>query len=324
MMAGTGSRESGLERGRSCLAGTDPAVDERRVERGYSMGIGTWHRGLILLLAVIADPFWRGAIRAQEAEGEKTDGTDEESTSDFKSAKDLSESDRRILDLFKATEKRFEKDGKIYLRYDFERMKEDLVDDWSPDLKAAKNRVRWARRLEGTLTSIEHGIIVGDHGEWIHEAVFRSDVVVDVDFMCVSQHKPGNILGPVFWSEKKKQSIGANFGQQVMCLKGFKPAKPLYPPQQKPVLANTRQVMGFKYDGKVLEATTKKKRMADSEKVPKFADGMDTGHVGLAWNGAVQGFIFSVTIEGFLSPEWVSKQLEGQGEEKKIASRRSR
>jgi hypothetical protein len=284
------------------------------------MGTGTWLWGLIAFLAVTVDLAGRGAIRGQERDEEQGEG----SASVYKNSKDLTESESQLLDLFTATEKRFKKDGKIHLKYNFERQTENLVDDWLPDLKTSKNRIRWARGLEGTVTTVEHGIIVGDYGEWMHKAVFRSDVEVNVDFLCVSQHKAGNILGPVFWNEKKKQSIGANFGQQVMCLKGWRLAKPLYPPKQKPVMSNTRQLIGFKYDGRVLEATTKGKRMTDSTKVGKFTDGMDSGHIGLAWSGSVQGFIFSVTIEGALSPEWVSKQLGGKGEEKKTRTARSK
>jgi hypothetical protein len=31
--------------------------------------------------------------------------------------------------------------------------------------------------------------------------------------------------------------------------------------------------------------------------------------VGLAWNGSIQSFIFAITMEGVLDPEWVAKQL---------------
>ncbi len=49
--------------------------------------------------------------------------------------------------------------------------------------------------------------------------------------------------------------------------------------------------------------------MNDTLKLPRFTEGIDRGRVGMAWGGSIQCFIFSVTIDGALDPEWVAKQL---------------
>jgi hypothetical protein len=235
-----------------------------------------------------------------------------------KPAGEVSERDARILELFSASQKSL-KDGKLRLVYNFESQRQDLPEDWLPALNPNDMRIRWLRGSEGTPTTVEHGICIGDYGEWMHEAVFLPDgLEVTVDLMNYSPHKPGSICGPVFFNDKKKMSLGASMGRQVVSLKGWKLAKAPHPKTAAPISAITRYKSGFKLHGGVFEAHFNGKKTADSTTLSKLTDGFDRGRVGLAWSGSVQSFIYSVTMEGSLDPEWVAKQLgEATGEKTK-------
>ena len=245
---------------------------------------------------------WAVVPCASVAEESVIPGKDENKT-------EPTEREKKILDLFTASSKHF-KDGRITLVYDFEGQQQDLVEDWMPTLKSSGMRIRWARGQEGTYSTIEHGIIIGDHGEWIHEAVFLPDIEVQVENLTVSQYKPGNILAPVFYCDKKKLSLAANSGFQTACLKGWRHAKPPSPKEERKVSSNDRHTIGYKLKGGVFEAQLNKRKTHDSSAIPRFTEGFDNGHVGLAWSGSVQSFIFKVTIEGRLDPAWVAKQLK--------------
>ncbi len=274
--------------------------------------------GFPRFVALVALPFWLlpGSIDVLAAdpddEGEEEAGSEEGEGEEvvgrvLRRPTELTEREKSILELFKANEKTFRK-GRIYLKYDFERQIEDLVEDWSPTLAQAGMRVRWARGIEGMPTTVEHGIILGDYGEWIHKAVFVRDLEVQADILSVARYKIGNILGPVFFSEKKKRSIGANAGSQIMSLAGWKHAKPPLG-KERVIPSCDRHVIGYKYEGNLFETYVGKKKLNDTLKFPKLTDGMESGHVGMAWNGSIQCFLYSVTIEGTLDPAWVAKQL---------------
>lgn len=226
----------------------------------------------------------------------------------------LSEREKRILELFQATTKQFDKDGRLLLTYNFESKSEELVEDWRPTLAETKMRVRWSRGIEGTITTVEDGILVGDFGHWLHKAVFLADLQVKVDHLSVAQFRPGTILAAVFHNDKKKRSLGVNAGYQAVCLSGWKHAKPPHPRDEKPVPTNVRQTIGYKYDGKVLESYLRDRKTSDTAAVPKFTDGFDSGRVGLAWSGSVQSFIFQVSISGRLDPDWVAEQFGEKGQ----------
>jgi hypothetical protein len=217
--------------------------------------------------------------------------------------------EQRLLGLFTASTKKIDK-GRLTLVYDFESQQKDLVFDWKPDFDEKNMRMRWARGIEGTATTVEHGIVIGDFGEWIHKGVFLADgLEVTVDTLSVAQWKPGNVCGPVLFNEKKKQSLGVSAGFQCVVLRGFKLAKKPHPAKEQALTVNQRYTQGFKIARNVLEAYYGQKKMNDTVSLPKFTEGFDKGHVGLAWSGSVQSFVFKVTISGRLDPEWVAKQL---------------
>jgi len=262
------------------------------------MRISQYLTGVVIVLA--SSFLAQRTCRSQEEE--KVSPEAEKST-------ELTPRQRLILGLFSANRKTFEKD-RIHLEYEFESQNEDLVLDWLPALKNSRNRIRWLRGIEGTMTSVEHGICVSNSGEWYHKAVFLPDIEVKVELMSNAAYRAGSLLGPVFFSEKKRASIGATAGCQAICVRGYRLAKPPYPPDRNGVvMAADRQTFGYKYNGKVLEVYRDKARTADTSEVPKFTKGFDRGHAGLIWCGSVQAFVFKITIEGKLDPKWVAKQL---------------
>ena len=110
-------------------------------------------------------------------------------------AKEQVERENRILELFSSTSKKFNGEA-IELVYSFETKQEDLVSDWKPDMRPNDLRIRWSRGLEGTWTTVEDGIVLGDNGEWLHKAVFLPDVEmeVDPDARRLRQRTPGIVL----------------------------------------------------------------------------------------------------------------------------------
>ncbi|MGH9362528.1 MAG: hypothetical protein ACRD2T_11490 [Thermoanaerobaculia bacterium] len=268
-----------------------------------------WTR--IRLGAAVGAALFPGALAAAQADDEEGEKEEPKQEADAGQDSGSTERQKQVLALFNASTKKFEK-GKLVLNYDFESENQDLVEDWRPALDQTKMRVRWARGLEGTLTTIEDGILIGDWGEWIHKAVFLADLEVKVEFLPVSQFRPGTILAATFYHPKKKRAIGVAGGFQAVCLGGAKPAlvKPPHPPKpERPIPSNLRHWVGYKYDGKVLESYHSQRKTSDTSAVPKFTEGFDVGHVGLAWNGSIQTFVFNVSITGTLDPDWVASQL---------------
>ena len=90
---------------------------------------------------------------------------------------------------------------------------------------------------------------------------------------------------------------------------------------EKPIPLNQRHTVGYKLKGKVLESYLNNKKTSDTSTLPKFTDGFDTGQVGFSWSGSVQSFLFKVTMEGRLDPDWVAKQLGDKPEKAEKAEK---
>ena len=245
---------------------------------------------------------------AAPQDGKKPPAKEKEEEDDDSVSEEVKELRKKLLDLFSASEEKFEGD-RIVLVYDFEGRDENLVSDWKPDLKPNDMRIRWARGIEGTATSVEYGLILGDYGEYLHKAMFLPDIDVEVDWLPVSPHKAGNIVAPVFSHDKKKRAIGANAGSQAVCLAARKHVKPPIPRTERTVVANTRYKAGYTFDGTRLECRMNGRKTTDTISTPKFVEGFDKGRVGLIWTGSIQYFLFKVTIKGKLDPAWVDTQL---------------
>ena len=251
-------------------------------------------------------------------------GEDENESEKPEEQKGPTEREKKILELFNATSKAFEK-GQIVLNYNFESRKDDEVSDWSPLDTSLKSRIHWATSGEleflredegGSYTSrspkfADGGIVLADFGEWKHKAVFLPDLEVSVDLMNVAQPRAGTVVCPIFYSKKKKLSLGASNAAQIMTLNGWKTSKS-HPKNEKTAVRRLRQEVGYKLNGRLFEGRLNGKKVADSSTLTKFTEGFDVGQAGIAWSGSsgsVKVFVFGVTIRGRLDPDWVSEQL---------------
>ena len=157
--------------------------------------------------------------------------------------------------------------------------------------------------------------MIGDRGMWLHRAVFLPDVAVEMSCLSLAQPRAGTVMGPVFYSEKKKRAMGASAGGQLVCVQGARPAhaRAPHPAKDKPVAYDSRINLGMAFDGKVLSGFRESKKFADSKEAPRLCEGIDTGRAALAWNGSVQALLFSVRIEGKLDPDWIARELGEKG-----------
>lgn len=238
--------------------------------------------------------------------------------------REFTEREKRILALFTASSATFDEKGRLVLCYDFETEKEELVEDWRPGLAETKQRIRWALVAEGPpdgdstvygtgSTRRLDGIVIGDFGQWLHKASFLGDVEMEVEVLSMAQPRPGTMVGPVFYNEKKKRGIGVNAGSQVVCMSGLKATRP-HPKEERPLTLYRRLKIGYRYNGKVIESLRDGRKTADSSSVAKAAEGLDTGKAGLSWSGSVRSFVFQVSITGRLDPDWVAEQLGEKGQ----------
>lgn len=245
-------------------------------------------------------------------------------------AKGPTEREKKILELFNASSKEFDR-GQILLSYNFESRKDDEVLDWSPLDSSLKSRIHWAtsgemeflREDEGYSLGpklADGGIVLADFGEWKHKGVFLPDLEVNVDMMNVAAPRAGTIICSTFFSKKKKLSLGASGGSQIMTLNGWKPSKP-HPKTEKVPVRRLRQDLGYKLKGRTFESYLNGKKAADSSTLSKFTDGFDVGQVGMAWSGSVKVFVFGITIRGRLDPDWVSEQLGEKTDKAKPAEK---
>ena len=165
--------------------------------------------------------------------------------------------------------------------------------------------------------SFDEGIVIANSGEWIHRAVFLADLQVTVQGQSTTSFSAKNILATTFFNEKKKGSIGVTVGRQLVTMRGTRLAKPAYPRESRQFARYTKYSFGYKYDGKTMDAYFKDRKVGDSTALSKFTRGFDTGHAGLAWNGTVQSFIFTITLTGALDPDWVAKALGETGKKRR-------
>ena len=267
---------------------------------------------------------------AQEVDDEKDDKeTDEEEPEDSvkprrKRAQGPSDRETKILDLFNASRKEF-LDGRIVLEYDFETREEALADDWVERLEASmKSRIHWATSGEldllsegsssststrSSLRMLKEAIVLSDFGQWTHKAQFLSDVEVSVTLVSVAQPRAGTILGPSFYSSKKKTSLCASSGAQAVLLKGGKPSRTPIPKEEKLLPWRIKQTLSLRHYGKRIECFRNAKKSCDTSADPKFTEGMDVGHAALNWSGGVKCFVAGVDIIGRLDPDWVAEKL---------------
>lgn len=215
---------------------------------------------------------------------------------------------------FQATDVELLDDGRVKLRYNFETMQESLLVDFSPDIKKTKGKVRWSRHGEGGSRYIEKGLIIANNGALLHKARWE-EAVMQVDFLSLCGHRNGNILAAIYaYGKKQGNIVASNQGRQ--CLKLSRRMRHTRPPiprkEPRSLAADRRLSFGFRIRDGVFTAETGEVRTADTSADPKFLKGIEPGHVGLAWKGQVQGYVFMIDVEGKLDPEWIRQQLENE------------
>jgi len=278
-----------------------------------------------------AAAFLLGALLFSNSRSLAADGDDpgeeEKESEKPEEQKGPTEREKKILELFNASSKEFDK-GRLILTYNFETRKDDEVSDWGPLDTSLKSRIHWAtsgeleflREDEGgssrSAKLADGGIVLSDFGEWKHKAMFLPDLEVSADLMNVAPPRAGTVICSTFYSKKKKLSLGASNGAQIMTLNGWKTSKTPHPKNDKPPARRLRQDLGYQLKGRLFEGRLNGKKFADSSTLTRFTEGFDVGQVGLAWSGSIKVFVFSVTIRGRLDPDWVSEQLGEKAAEK--------
>ena len=215
----------------------------------------------------------------------------------------------RLKAIFQCSQLVMNDDGTITATYDFTTKEPGLTGAFSPPIEKTKQRIRWSRGYEGTFRTVEDGIVIADHGVWLHDAVWQ-DVRMNVDYLCMAGMKKGDVLAAVFLPTKGKRLYGANLGQQCVKLKpNVKLAAKPIPSQYPTAGAENRFQFGLEMKDEVLRATRNGRTTADTEDKKKFVKKAKTGQVGLAWRGMINGFVFKIEMTGRLDDAWLKKQL---------------
>ncbi len=215
----------------------------------------------------------------------------------------------KIRALFNATSANFDEDGRLSLTYDFQSMEDTLPGDWTPEMSTTKGKIRWARGIEGTRTTVEHGIVIADAASWFHKARW-TELRLEVVYLSMSGTRKGDLLAAAFLFHKQKRTVGSNMGQQCVTIQNGKIAGTPNPKEPPGVVAEGKYTFGFELKDGVFHAQRDGKSKASSEGDAKFLRDLSPGHGGLVWNGTIQGFVFRVTLEGNLDPTWVTAELE--------------
>ncbi len=216
----------------------------------------------------------------------------------------LTDEQQAIADSFVANEICFKENGAVSLKYNFESKEEELLEDWQARTKR-KNAVRWSHGYEGSTTTVENGLIISDSGSFLHRANWKSASIA-LDYLSTSGTRPQDLLATVFVYDKGKRVVGSHLGEQCVQLRGVRRTKECIPRKNTATVSHNRRIrFGHKLEKGVVHAQRDGSTTVDSGKSPKFTKKLGPGKAGLLWNGRIQGFVFSITIEGHLDPKWI-------------------
>lgn len=266
--------------------------------------------GFFAALALIAT-FVLGTSIPALAQEKEPEEKEEEAVSSDAAAPQLDET--AVLSHFRASSAELLEDGRVRLVYDFSSKDPNLLGDWSPEIKQTERRIRWSQGYEGTWTTVEDGLIIADHGIFIHNAHWAGDVDIQVDYLSMATPGKKDVLGAIYAWDKGRKIVGSQVGEQCVRLsKNIAPRGRPIPAKELPQLvAEEKRTFGLRIREGIAEATRSGRVHASSEGNEKFTKGLDTGQTGLAWKGRVNGFIFKIVVEGKLCPEWIAENIPG-------------
>ncbi len=285
---------------------------DRLVAKNSSLPGRSWFFATTLLLCALALSMpAQGDLFAQSA---ITTSKDEESTDGKKAASPAPQFDEEvILNYLNATRGSIDDDGRIHLVYNFKTKENTLLADWSPKLSKAKRAIRWSRGYEGTWKTIEDGLIIADKGTFVHRARWDGDVEMSVDYLSVSIAGKRDLLAAVYAYDRGKRIIGSQVGEQCVRIRKNLSllGRPIPEAPLSQIDCEKRIQFGMRLEDGVFSATNYGRETASSRDNERFLKKVTPGHVGLAWNGRINGFILSITLKGRLDPEWVAKNIPG-------------
>ncbi len=214
-----------------------------------------------------------------------------------------------ILSKFSASSGEVSEDGRVSLTYRFSTKDSSLLSDWSPDIAKTKRRIRWSQGLEGTWSTVEDGLIIADQGTFIHKATWDGDVEINVDFLSMSASGKQDLFAAIYLWKKGKKIVGSQYGEQcIQVTRNLKvKGRPIPAKALSRTSAEQRRTFGVRMRDGVVSSLRNGNVISSSQGNEKFAKGVEAGQVGLAWKGLINGFIFSIEIEGKLSPEFLAK-----------------
>lgn len=212
---------------------------------------------------------------------------------------------------FRANTTEVTEEGRVKLVYEFTTKEASLLEDWLPKIAETRRRIRWSQGLEGTFSTVEHGLIIADEGTFLHRAKWEPDVELSLDFLSMSGQEKSDVFAAIFLWDKGKQIVGSQVGEQCIRLaKNLAPKGRPVPAQPLAQLsAESRVNFGVRLRDGIVSALRGGSAVATSQGEEGFVKDPAAGQVGLAWKGRVNGFIFRVVIEGRLSPEWVKENI---------------
>ena len=252
-----------------------------------------------------------GSHLSAQTEAPTTPAANEESKkkAENSQASENSEATSEQLEvLFHATSSEVLEEGRVRLVYNFESKDGSLLQDWSPDIESTKRRIRWSQGMEGTFDTVEDGLVIADRGVFLHKGTWSPDVKVQVDYLSMANGAEKDLLATIYSYDRNKRIVGSQIGVQCVRLsKQLKRKGKAIPRRLTDLLPSSQKInFGMELKDEVFSSLRSGSKRADTAGEKKFLQKLQSGKVGLAWRGNVNGFIFKITIEGKLDHDWLS------------------
>ena len=214
--------------------------------------------------------------------------------------KELTARQKSIAQQFNATSIEFTSEDHIVLEYDFTSEDEQLLEDFTPDIRQTKRRIRWATEDEG--------LMIAMGGNFVHKAPFSNTLSIQVIGESCAMMKDGSFRVVGLFDKKGRKMIGSNVGKQLVTLSGAKIRRAI-PKESATTRVGEDLDFGFTLDKGVAAVLRSGKRRLDSSELPKFTRGFEKGRLGISWSGRTQMLVRTIRIEGILDPKWLKEKV---------------